>query len=68
MRNVGRPKTIDPIAVAFYRKQKLSLSQIAKKLGCSKSAVSKTLRKMELNNPLNKSELTQEKKLEDKVD
>lgn len=54
---LGRPRQISPSLVYELRKAGLSMSQIAKQVGCSKSAISKTLKKIEdtklLKNPEN---------------
>ena len=42
---LGRPPAIDVERVVLLRKRGLSLSQIAKQVGCTKSAVSKLLKK-----------------------
>lgn len=47
-KRLGRPPEINPEQVIALRKDGLSLSQIAKRLGISKSAVHKTLKKAAL--------------------
>lgn len=46
-KRLGRPLSINPQHALELRRQGLSLSQIAKELGATKSGVSKTLRKLE---------------------
>lgn len=55
-RRLGRPPRIDCEQVARLRKKGFSLSQIARRLGISKSAVHKTLSKMAVTNASTKSE------------
>jgi DNA invertase Pin-like site-specific DNA recombinase len=55
---LGRPARISHMRVAELRQQGRSLNQIARELGVTKSAVSKTLRRIEGKNPLNKFEIT----------
>ncbi|MBL7672050.1 MAG: recombinase family protein [Bdellovibrionaceae bacterium] len=42
---LGRPSTVDQTQAALLRAQGLTLSQIARQIGCSKAGVYKTLRK-----------------------
>jgi putative DNA-invertase from lambdoid prophage Rac len=48
---LGRPFQIDASRVAALRRQGLSLSQIAKQVGATKSGVSKTLSKLAVQHP-----------------
>lgn len=53
-KKLGRPQLIDPFRVLAMRQHGMSLGAIAKDLGVTKSAVSKTLSKLALTNGLNK--------------
>jgi DNA invertase Pin-like site-specific DNA recombinase len=56
---LGRPARIDSARVLELRRQGYSLSRIAREIGATKSAVSKTHRKIASKNPLNMSETIQ---------
>ncbi len=55
---LGRPKVINPNVVMSLRQKGLSLSEIARQIGVSKSSVSKTLTALALPNPLKKPDKT----------
>lgn len=65
---LGRPLTIDPFKVIAMRQHGMSLSAIAKELGVTKSAVSKTLSKMALKKRLNKNGIIEECEQDQKVE
>lgn len=56
---LGRPKVINPNVVMSLRQKGLSLSEIARQIGVSKSSVSKTLTALASTNPLIKSDKTE---------
>lgn len=57
-KKLGRPNQINPVTAYELRKKNMSLSEIARHMGCTKSAVSKVLKKIEENKPLKNIENT----------
>lgn len=55
-KKLGRPAQIDWVVVQQLHQAGLSLSEIGKRVGATKSAVSKVLSKLRLKNSLNKTE------------
>jgi DNA invertase Pin-like site-specific DNA recombinase len=55
---LGRPRVINPNVVVSLRQKGLSLSEIARQIGASKSSVSKTLTALGFANPLIKPNKT----------
>lgn len=61
-RRLGRPPQVDVIKVMKFREAGYSLGEIAKKLGCSKSAVHKTLLKFRTQKRSTNPQITGEDK------
>lgn len=57
---LGRPRRLDPVRVIELRRQGKSLSQIARALGTTKSAVSKILRRQGVSESVTKPELIED--------